>query len=871
MIEAGYASNGRAKQAINLFDQIIHKGFKPDDITFVSLLIGCSDGGLVSEGQQYFDSMERNYGIEPKREHYACMIDLLGRNGLLEEAYKMIFCTDSGELFMVDVHNSNGEFRVSECLYERMALLWVEDGYIVAIVEKEDGKVLKLKDGRNIEVCATQGVIQDYCGVQVDSKTTNGDCIVCDCLLVKIHPRAVRLCLPIDVAHFKDVHLASISYEPFKSEPCTKVALFSSLQCPKGMLLVAGSRLNLVEMFHRLNVQKLPLEGAPRKVLFHDGGQILIVLRTELNCDTCSSDICFVDSLSGSILSSYKLGRGETGKCMDLGIVNIIRIRTKGRVHILYLEHNENDGWQLRFADSFNVNRMVVALCSPEDSCLLVSTGYLVYLYGFQKMYRSWRSEITSMTVHWPTISVLGSCGRFTILDKNLGRGSFVDDLYEDLVADFTLLDYQTAVLTFDNGGLTVLHINLNLANLDPKTLNMSRPNQTPKLVFGNMAADDTTGSSVTSGSTAANETGWTDATPVLITGHKLNGHNYLQWRQSVYMFICGKGKDDYLTGAAKAPDQNTSAHKKWKAEDHMVMSWLVNSMTTEVGDNFLLYPTSHEIWEAAKEAYSTQEKSAEIYEVECILHNLKQGDMLVNQYFTSLNRCWQKLDLLETYAWSCTADALNFKKITEQKRLYKFLMGLTDSFEEVRSRILGRNTLPSLKEAFSEVRCEESRKKINHLSTTKSPLENSAMAARSNIPRSSKQCDHCHKKGHTKDTCWEIHGKPANWKPRPRANHADTTNNGETHAEPTLFSKDQLELLQKLFGKTTVSDPHTAHVAQSDLQPLYVTLSCAFGMAEVVTSIRKMHHLPLCRDEYELLEALQDSLAVHQSTAPIL
>ncbi|KAF7801875.1 Retrovirus-related Pol polyprotein from transposon TNT 1-94 [Senna tora] len=284
----------------------------------------------------------------------------------------------------------------------------------------------------------------------------------------------------------------------------------------------------------------------------------------------------------------------------------------------------------------------------------------------------------------------------------------------------------------------------------------MSRPNQTPKLVFGNMAADDTTSSFVTSGITAANKTSWTDATPVLITGHKLNGHNYLQWRQSVYMFICGKGKDDYLTGAAKAPDQNTSAHKKWKAEDHMVMSWLVNSMTTEV---------------------------------------------------------------VETYAWSCTADALNFKKITEQKRLYKFLMGLTESFEEVRSRILGRNPLPSLKEAFSGVRCEESRKKINHLSTTKSPLENSAMAARSNIPRSSKQCDRCHKKGHTKDTCWEIHGKPANWKPMPRANHADTTNNGETHAEPTLFSKDQLELLQKLFGKTIVSNPHTAHVAQSDLK----------------------------------------------------
>ncbi|KAF7814545.1 splicing factor 3B subunit 3 isoform X4 [Senna tora] len=60
-------------------------------------------------------------------------------------------CSDSGELFMVDVRNSNGEHRVSECLYERMncnALLWVENGYIATIVEKEDGKVLKLEDGR---------------------------------------------------------------------------------------------------------------------------------------------------------------------------------------------------------------------------------------------------------------------------------------------------------------------------------------------------------------------------------------------------------------------------------------------------------------------------------------------------------------------------------------------------------------------------------------------------------------------------------------------------------------------------------------------------------------------------------------------------
>ncbi|KAG4927996.1 hypothetical protein JHK85_054482 [Glycine max] len=82
---AGYAAN-----AVEVFDQMRCVGFKPDDIRVVSLLTACSHGGLVSEGQEYFDAMERNYGIKPKKEHYACMIDLLGRTGLVVEAYKLI-------------------------------------------------------------------------------------------------------------------------------------------------------------------------------------------------------------------------------------------------------------------------------------------------------------------------------------------------------------------------------------------------------------------------------------------------------------------------------------------------------------------------------------------------------------------------------------------------------------------------------------------------------------------------------------------------------------------------------------------------------------------------------------------------------------
>lgn len=68
----------------------------------------------------------------------------------------------------------------------------------------------------------------------------------------------------------------------------------------------------------RLNVPKFHLGGTPKKVLYHSESRLLIVMRTELNNDTCSSDICCVDPLSGSVLSSFKLELGETGKSMEL-------------------------------------------------------------------------------------------------------------------------------------------------------------------------------------------------------------------------------------------------------------------------------------------------------------------------------------------------------------------------------------------------------------------------------------------------------------------------------------------------------------------------------------------------------------------------
>nr|CAN64661.1 hypothetical protein VITISV_034785 [Vitis vinifera] len=87
-----------------------------------------------------------------------------------------------------------------------------------------------------------------------------------------------------------------------------------------------------------------------------------------------------------------------------------------------------------------------------------------------------------------------------------------------------------------------------------------------------------------------------------------------LHWSQSVLLFICGKGKDEYLTGEAAMPETTEPGFKKWKIENSMIMSWLINSMNNDIGENFLLFGTTKDIWDATKETYSSSKNTSELF-----------------------------------------------------------------------------------------------------------------------------------------------------------------------------------------------------------------------------------------------------------------
>ncbi|XP_015876142.3 pentatricopeptide repeat-containing protein At1g11290, chloroplastic [Ziziphus jujuba] len=86
----GYGTHGLGKASVDLFNEMQKGTIKPNDITFLCVISACSHSGLVKEGLQYFESMKKDYGLDPAMDHYGAMVDLLGRAGKLNDAWDFI-------------------------------------------------------------------------------------------------------------------------------------------------------------------------------------------------------------------------------------------------------------------------------------------------------------------------------------------------------------------------------------------------------------------------------------------------------------------------------------------------------------------------------------------------------------------------------------------------------------------------------------------------------------------------------------------------------------------------------------------------------------------------------------------------------------
>ncbi|CAN1842686.1 Pentatricopeptide repeat-containing protein At4g25270, chloroplastic [Linum perenne] len=83
-------AHNKLPESLSYFEKMEDENVIPDGVTFVAILSACAYLRLVKEGETLFDLMKRKYAMRPIMEHYACMVNLYSRAGLIEKAYDFV-------------------------------------------------------------------------------------------------------------------------------------------------------------------------------------------------------------------------------------------------------------------------------------------------------------------------------------------------------------------------------------------------------------------------------------------------------------------------------------------------------------------------------------------------------------------------------------------------------------------------------------------------------------------------------------------------------------------------------------------------------------------------------------------------------------
>ncbi|KAI3851814.1 hypothetical protein MKX03_034169 [Papaver bracteatum] len=282
MISA-YGIHGFGEEAIEVFNDMIDSGVSPNKITFVSVLGACCHVGLVDEGKKLFHSM-RQYKMFPSAEHYACMVDLLGRAGRLEEAAKVVEGmriepgpTVWGSLLGACRIHCNTELAETAChrLFELEPMnagnyVLLAGIYAEAMMWEEVNRVRKLLEARGLEKlpgCSWIEVKKKmYSFTSVDEFNPQ---------IEQLHAFLAQLSMEMkETGYVPDTKVVLYELEEFEKEQILlghseKLALaFGLINCSKGETIRISKNLRLCEDCH--SVTKFVSKFANREILVRD-------------------------------------------------------------------------------------------------------------------------------------------------------------------------------------------------------------------------------------------------------------------------------------------------------------------------------------------------------------------------------------------------------------------------------------------------------------------------------------------------------------------------------------------------------------------------------------------------------------------------
>ncbi|XP_048496301.1 uncharacterized protein LOC109134327 [Beta vulgaris subsp. vulgaris] len=231
---------------------------------------------------------------------------------------------------------------------------------------------------------------------------------------------------------------------------------------------------------------------------------------------------------------------------------------------------------------------------------------------------------------------------------------------------------------------------------------------------------------------------------------------------------------------------RNDKDFQKWKRADYMVMSWILNSMSPELADEFGFIENSTDLWSELQERFG-QSNGPLVYQLKKEISDLKQENLSIVAYYGKVKKLWDELQSLKMFP-ICSCGALNscscnfLKKLQDleaEDKLMQFLLGLNSGFNSTISNLLSMDPMPTINRAFSIVQQIEKQQEVS-AGVVEIGAESSAMAAQRNYKAAQSQkiffnpmkrdwrkdkmdkfCDHCKNKGHSIDQCFKLIGYP--------------------------------------------------------------------------------------------------------------
>ncbi|XP_060959157.1 uncharacterized protein LOC133030435 [Cannabis sativa] len=238
-----------------------------------------------------------------------------------------------------------------------------------------------------------------------------------------------------------------------------------------------------------------------------------------------------------------------------------------------------------------------------------------------------------------------------------------------------------------------------------------------------------------------------------------LNGTNYQPWKRGITMALTAKYKIAFINGFLPRPEPGNIYLNSWLRCNNMVMSWLINSVSSEIAQSIMYFDLATEMWNDLAERFN-EGNGPRIFQLQNQITRLQQGDNSVSAYFTKLKSLWDELKEFQPIT-TCTCGAMKvFLDCYNQNQVLQFLTGLNESFASVRAQILLIEPIPNLSRVFAMIIQEERQRSLG--STEQIPL--AAAAGPSNPSRAKKprpSCSNCGKPGHLNDKCYFLHDFP--------------------------------------------------------------------------------------------------------------